>query len=359
MSFIRRFSICVALLLCCTFFVSAIPGVESKVDFPGTFVYYRDYTYEDETYIGFLQYDAGTYALRYFSPDAKKGAKTIELYITCDTTKDTVEMTGEKIVGEITQIDVETLNYLHDLFYELAKRRKSLTSKFDQTVRSAENYPQFGGEVLINYEPYIPLFGVRSILSNDSKDKKPLFKLAYIGILNEGSEFTNFSGLTVSAEPKQQSFALKKFAKSKKVTLENYSFTLDEQWQKDESQSEIQAWCLNGSGDEPAAMILPYFLSFPSEEKNVIEQLKLVSLLSQSDSCIDFDSLSISENDKRIQISTKINQTDKVIRSITTFYKMTGNDYFAIAFSADEQLFSKNERYFKKIIDSAAQVKAR
>ena len=179
MSFIRRFFVFAALLVCC-YFVFAIPGVEPKVDFPGTFVYYRDYTYEDETYIGFLQYDAGTYALRYFSPQAKKGAKSIELYITCDTTKDIVEMTGEKIVGEITQVDVETLNYLHDLFYELAKRRKSLTAKFDQTVRSADNYPQFGGEVLISYEPYIPLFGVRSIVSNDSKDKAPLFKLAYI-----------------------------------------------------------------------------------------------------------------------------------------------------------------------------------
>ena len=356
MSLNRRFSICVALLLCCTFFVFAIPGVESKVDFPGTFVYYRDYTYEDETYIGFLQYDAGTYALRYFSPEAKKGAKTIELYITCDTTKDTVEMTGEKIVGEITNIDVETLNYLHDLFYELAKRRKSLTAKFNQTVRSTEDYPQFGGEVLINYEPYIPIFGVRSILS---KDKQPLFKLAYIGILNGGSEFTDFSGLAAPADVKQQNITLKKFAKSKKATLENFSFNLDEQWQKDESLPEVQTWCLNGSNEEPVAMILPYFLNFPPEEKNAVEQIKLVSLLSQSDSYIDFDSLAISENEKRIQISAKMNQPEKIIRSITTFYKISETEYFALAFSADEQVFSKNERYFKKIIDSAAQVKAR
>ncbi len=350
MSFIRRFSICVALLLCCTFFVSAIPGVESKVDFPGTFVYYRDYTYEDETYIGFLQYDAGTYALRYFSPDAKKGAKTIELYITCDTTKDTVEMTGEKIVGEITNIDVETLNYLHDLFYELAKRRKSLLSNFDQTVRSAEDYPQFGGEVLINYEPYIPMFGVRSILS---KDKQPLFKLAYIGILNEGSEFTDFSGLVNPQNVEAQSISIKKYAKSKKVAVETYEFALDDQWQSDGSPSAVQTWWLNNSENEPVAMISPYFVNFPPEEKTAVEQLKLISLISQSDSCIDFDSLAISENGKRIQISAKMNQPDKVVRSITTFYKISETEYFALAFSADEQVYSKNERYFKKIIDSA------
>lgn len=355
MSFIRRFFVFAALLVCCSF-VFAIPGVEPKVDFPGTFVYYRDYTYEDETYIGFLQYDAGTYALRYFSPQAKKGAKSIELYITCDTTKDIVEMTGEKIVGEITQVDVETLNYLHDLFYELAARRKALSSKFDKSIRSAEDYPQFGGEVQINYEPFIPLFGLRSIIS---ADKKPLFKLVYIGILNQGNEFTDFAGLQNPQNPKKQEISIKKYAKSKKVTLENFSFALDEQWAKDENQSDIQTWWLNNKENETVAMISPYFVSFPPEEKNALEQLKLVSLLSQNDSCIDFDSLSVSENEKRIQISTKINQPEEIVRSITTFYKITDTDYFVIAFSSEESIFSKNERYFKKIIDSAAQVKDR
>ena len=33
-----------------------------------------------------------------------KGAKSIELYITCDTTKDFVEMTGERIVGEFHKL---------------------------------------------------------------------------------------------------------------------------------------------------------------------------------------------------------------------------------------------------------------
>ena len=177
--------------------------------------------------------------------------------------------------------------------------------------------------------------------------------------MNQGSEFTDFSGLAAPADAKQQNITLKKFAKSKKATLENFSFNLDEQWQKDESQPEVQTWCLNSSGEEPVAMILPYFLNFPPEEKNAVEQIKLVSLLSQSSSYIDFDSLAISENEKRIQISAKMNQPDKIIRSITTFYKISETEYFALAFSADEQVFSKNERYFKKIIDSATQVKAR
>ncbi|NLK46791.1 MAG: hypothetical protein GX297_09115 [Treponema sp.] len=347
MSFNYRLSVCTLMFVCLATFVFAVPGVEPKVDFPGTFVYYRDYTYEDETYIGFLQYDAGTYALRYFSPQAKKGAKSIELYITCDTTKDFVEMTGERIVGEISQVDVETLNYLHDLFYELAARRKALSSAFNESVSSKEEYAQFGGEVFINFVPYIPIFAVQSILSTD---KTELFKLVYIGILNKGNEFSDFSGLIVPKEIREQAVVVKKIAKTQKEVLENFCFTLDKQWTKDGVN-----WWLNTEDNEAVAMISPYFVSFSQDEKYAAEQMKLVSLITQDGSWIDFDSLEITEVKNKTQINAKIMQEDKVIRSISTFYKVTDTDYFVFVFSAEELVFKNNEKYFKKIIDSIKQ----
>ena len=352
MSFVKRFFICLIALSVCSMSVFAVPGVESMVDFPGTFVYYRDYTYEDETYIGFLQYDAGTYALRYFSPQAQKGAKSIELYITCDTTKDTVEMTGEKIVGEINQIDVETLNYLHDLFYEFAARRKALKN-FNKTVRSTEQYAQFGGEVLMTFEPYIPMFGVRSIVSAD----KSLFKLVYIGILNSGSEFTDFAGLIKPEEQKKKAVSIKKNKKAKKASLEKFEFTLDEQWTKDESQAAVQTWWLNDKNNETLAVASPYFVNFAPDEKYAAMQIELISLLSQPGSCVDMESVAISQNDKYIRIDANVAQEDKTVRSISTFYKISENEYFAFVVSADEQIFMKNEKYFKKIIDSVVQKK--
>lgn len=100
----------------------AFPGISSL--FPtasGQYVYYRDYTFPEETYIGFLQYDEGTYAIRYYTPVAKNGSlPIIEMYLTLNTDADFVDITGEKIASPITQNDTEVMNYMHDLLYELA-----------------------------------------------------------------------------------------------------------------------------------------------------------------------------------------------------------------------------------------------
>ena len=64
-------SICFVLMISVCF---AIPGVEAV--FPissGEYVYYRDYTFPTETYIGFLQYDDGTLAIRYYAKNPESG----------------------------------------------------------------------------------------------------------------------------------------------------------------------------------------------------------------------------------------------------------------------------------------------
>jgi hypothetical protein len=59
-------SVLFILLFCSGLF--ALPGIDEWMPtVSGEYVYYRDYTFTDETYIGFLQYDAGTYAVRYYS----------------------------------------------------------------------------------------------------------------------------------------------------------------------------------------------------------------------------------------------------------------------------------------------------
>lgn len=144
----------------------AFPGISSL--FPtasGQYVYYRDYTFPEETYIGFLQYDEGTYAIRYYTPVAKNGSlPIIEMYLTLNTDADFVDITGEKIASPITQNDTEVMNYMHDLLYELAARRRKLNdADFFTTVTSTEDFMQFGGDVTITWDFYIPIFNLHSI----------------------------------------------------------------------------------------------------------------------------------------------------------------------------------------------------
>lgn len=174
----------------------AFPGITSLCPTEsGQYVYYRDYTFPEETYIGFLQYDEGTYAIRYFTPVATNGAlPIIELYFTLDTNVDYVEFTGEKIASPVTQNDTEVLNYLHDLLYEFASRRKKINSAdFSTTVTSNEDFMQFGGNVTINWNFYIPVFNLRTITSESDE---VLLEAVSTGKLRDNNDqsFVSFSG---------------------------------------------------------------------------------------------------------------------------------------------------------------------
>ncbi len=193
-------------------FVFAIPGVTDVMPTEsGQFVYYRDYSFTTETYIGFLQYDKGTYAIRYYAPRPEIGSSEIELLITIDTSQNYVLMTGEKIVSNVTMDDNTTINYLHDLFYEFASRRKkvnfpvvastdleklrSLANTLqDSIVTKNEDYFQYGGDVTIEYDFSIPIFNLRNITSG----KDILFEAVTMGqlITSQDTSFIDFKGFS-------------------------------------------------------------------------------------------------------------------------------------------------------------------
>lgn len=175
----------------------AFPGIQSL--FPtssGQYVYYRDYSFPKETYIGFLQYDEGTYAIRYFTQVPENGTlPIIEMYLTLDTDVDYVDITGEKIVSPVTQNDVELMNYLHDLLYEFASRRKKINdADFLNTVTSSEDFMQFGGMVTIDWDFYIPIFNLNRMISEEGDI---LFEAVTMGTLKDNNDqsFVSFSGI--------------------------------------------------------------------------------------------------------------------------------------------------------------------
>lgn len=175
----------------------AFPGVTSL--FPtasGQYVYYRDYTFPEETYIGFLQYDEGTYAIRYFSPVAKNGAlPIIEMYLTVNPDIDYVDITGEKINSPISQNDTEIMNYMHDLLYEFGARRHKLNdADFYNTVTSSEEFMQFGGDVTIDWNFFIPIFNLSTITSADGDI---LLEAVTMGTLKDNNDqsFVSFCGM--------------------------------------------------------------------------------------------------------------------------------------------------------------------
>ncbi len=175
----------------------ALPGISEYIPTQsGEYVYYRDYTFKEETYIGFLQYDAGTYAVRYYSPNAKQGSSDVHILFTMNPHAVNVELTGEKIISEVTSADVQTVNYLHDLLYEFNARRKKVNGKdFSKAFRVGEVFEQFGGNVTMVYHGYIPLYSLESIRSEKGDI---LFQAETIGVIldSEDSSFSHFKGFT-------------------------------------------------------------------------------------------------------------------------------------------------------------------
>ena len=192
-------SVLFILLFCSGLF--ALPGIDEWMPTAsGEYVYYRDYTFTDESYIGFLQYDAGTYAVRYYSlgntSDKKNPIppKDIQILLTMKKDSAFVELTGEKIIGELGADDVDIVNYLHDLVYEFNARRKKMNGKdFSKSLVSTEIYEQFGGEVTMTYKGYIPLYSLDAI-RNEKGDL--LFQAVTIGTLLDSSDtsFADFAG---------------------------------------------------------------------------------------------------------------------------------------------------------------------
>ena len=89
-----------AFLIFSQFFLNALPGFKPYImDFPGDYVFYRDYSFKNESYVGFLYYGNSAYSAKFISPQNQeqgKPEKSVSIYFTVDESKNFMEFTGEK-----------------------------------------------------------------------------------------------------------------------------------------------------------------------------------------------------------------------------------------------------------------------
>ncbi len=240
----------------------ALPGISSYLsDDSGLYVYYRDYSFEYEAYVGFLQYDDATYAMRYYSPvhpvvpadtpaaSATGGAvtvnggslsatggsrsvlpKSVEILFTLNPDVSYTDMTGERFVSAVTADDTDLVNYLHDLVYELSARRRKVPGGIvaSPTV-IREEFAQFGGAVDMAYDFDIPLFGLKRI---SAADGSVLFDLVTAGLLVSSADtsFSAFKGFPAPLNDKQRKFLPVSDASAFPVEFGAQKLLLDSQW---------------------------------------------------------------------------------------------------------------------------------
>lgn len=206
----------------------ALPHVQPMVmDFSGQYVYWRDKSFERESYIGILYYDETTYALRYYAPMIAKGKelvpeKNIHILFTIDPEKENLELTGERILTSITPDDTDLVNYIHDFFYEMTKRRQE-AGEITAPKSDYQSYAQFGGNVTLYFNPLIPIFNLERI---DTTDKKTVLQIVTSGQLvsSEDQSFARFTGVADKVKDSQH-----KFKKDKKAKVVQVNYQSQEQ----------------------------------------------------------------------------------------------------------------------------------
>ena len=331
------------ILFCTAAATFALPGFTPFVpDTAGEYVYYRDYSFARESYIGILNYDDTSYQIRYYAPTSRQLSmpeKDIALLFTINPESDFFDMTGEKIISELeySEDELDIINYMHDILYEFSARRIKADPVKALPVYSTQEYEQFGGKVTICFDSLVPLFNIKNI-KNPATGELLLSCITFGRIINgEDKSFENFKGL-IPAEPYHAPTTKKVKGKSKKYTTKDgQSITLDSNWK----QTMENCWML---GDEAFLTIASVPVYFEEKDINDIFVLRRIAE-STGGSYMDYETMELTVDSKKnlTKILAKSSQPDTlsvvyIIKQLTTDPTKEVNSYLSLAAYEDSYL---------------------
>ena len=338
-------------LLLASVSVFALPGVQQSIpDQSGQFVYYRDSSFERESYVGIIYFDESTYGLRYFAPASDKQAEVkLQFYFTLDTekaaSKGIIEFTGETPPDPFpkSQDETDIVNYLHDIAYEMFPKRIFL-GELKEKTSSAETYSQFGGRVTMEYDPMIPVLNLDRIVTSDGK---VAFCAVTGGKLTDSSDtsFSDFKG--IPAKVSYGSASKIKKGKASDMQIENeglksQTFKIDSNWE----QKSAASWML-GSVSAIATAALPIS---DAQKGSLMRML----ILGRDHSYPDWSKMKVSDKNGKIELdqvfydsSSKSFKYDK--KRIENIGEGTKSIF---SLTVDAGSYNKNKKYFDSIVSS-------
>ena len=350
----KKLLLTLTILLCVAVSAFTLPGFTPFVpDTAGEYVYYRDYSFNRESYIGILNYDDTSYQIRYYAPadrDLVLPETNLAILFSLNPESNFFDMTGEKIITDVDPYgdDVDILNYLHDLLYEFSSRRIKLYDLEGTEIFTTQEFEQFGGKVTMCFDSMIPLFNLKQILGPSNE---MLFSCITFGrILNsEDTSFDNFKGL-LPAKPYHAPTKTKIKGKSKKYTTKDgQKITLDSNW----SQEMENIWMYNEEAFIAIASIPQYFENQTQNDLFVMRRI----LESTDGSYTDIESAEFTFDVKKytVRITARCSQPDNnqivyVIKQITTNPSKEINSYLAL--SAYEDSYLAKSSYYTKLLKS-------
>ncbi len=224
-------------------FAAYPPGVS------GDYVVYRDYSWKEPTWVGFLRYDDSTWGAFVKTPSASSDVRVL---FRAELSDGELVLTGQKIVSNISQADVLAVNYLMGTLPDLVSWRslaaregavlpasaavpgsaRSTTGAgrsdlLPPCVSLARDRAEFGGEVSLLFAPEVPVFNLAS-MRNASGGQ--MLELARAGRVRSGGDEAFFG--FVPPRPAKEGSALSVPANRKveRRIVDGVELALDGQW---------------------------------------------------------------------------------------------------------------------------------
>ena len=351
-----------ALIFCLLLPLSALPGFTPYLpDSSGDYVFYRDDSFERESYVGFLSYDSETYQMRYFAPKDSVNflpEKNIAILFKVNPEKEYLELTGEKIISTITPNteDVEIVNYMHDLFYELSSRRikadpvspentdyKTSGNFWDNGLSVKQDFVQFGGNVTLVFDVMVPHFNLKKIIDAEGND---IFSVVTFGTLSSSldTSFDDFKGVTTKMIKKEKSAQINRNAKIADYDFSGMKIHLDENW----SQTMENLWLLGDS-----ALVSANTIPVNPQVKDRFDYfVNRRFIMSSQDSYVDAPGINLKNEENGYTIVSSIYQqkTDNAVKNFKVLRRNKDGTFSLLLLTVFQKDYNSNKKYFDEII---------
>ncbi|MGP1455376.1 MAG: hypothetical protein ACTTJ7_06430 [Treponema sp.] len=343
--YIKRYSILLLVLLIGVYTPLAAEArqgkhtaLASEGTVSGDFVMYRDYSWKNPTWIGFLYYDDNTYGAMLYTPATNS---RVTILFSCEVENKQLVLTGQKMMSPITPDDTVAVNYLMTILPTLYAQRMLPTHTsglFARAQTKAED-DTFGGAVTLQFENYIPLFHLKSLTNNA---KGLVLELAEFGSIQSDEEPLFYAYKPPEPKPSTPQFTLAKNRTKEPVTLYGVELQLDSQWKKIADNSFL-------CGDTAFLMVTP--LSVPKTGSDVLKpQVQLLRYFLSSSPTVKglYPHACISGTEKQFTIEQLVYDVklQKLTKDIKHCIKHEDGTYLIISLTVDNAAYSAQTEYF-------------
>lgn len=319
----------------------------------GDYVVYRDFSWKEPTWVGFLRYDESTWGAFVKTPSS---GSDVRILFRAERSENQLVLTGQNIISKITQADVPAVNYLMQTLPDLFAWRllaqtegsvlPSTPSRSDllpRCVSLARTKEEFGGDITLFFAPEIPVFNLSSMVGSG---KNAILSLERAGRIQSGGDAAFFDFVT-QGEPKAgAALSVPAARKTEKRVVDGVELLLDGQW----TMVADNTFFLGNSAVIIVDTLDIALMQIPREEL----ALSLVRLFSLSNgvSWVAPAALSITGTAKRFRIENSIYDAESgtVNRDIKLCVPSADGKKCAVAtLSVNEGAYRANKAYFDSL----------